>query len=247
MEYQTGILIPVYRATPALPVLLDEIASALPAGSYHIYIIDDSGEETTGRFLAQNCLLSTVTLIRLTHNFGQQNALLCGIRAAVSHCDILATMDDDGQHDPALLPVMLAALPRQNALLYALSPIRHGSPVMRGLGSRARDLLFRVAMGVPRGKRVGSYRLISHDLALRLANWEGEFFYLSAAALRMRPQIINIEAPARPRVCGRSGYTPRKLTGLYLNLLWYSALGMRLPRKGKPYLIESITKGAGSQ
>jgi undecaprenyl-phosphate 4-deoxy-4-formamido-L-arabinose transferase len=46
--------------------------------------------------------------IFLTRNYGQHNALLCGIRAARSAT--LVTMDDDLQHPPELLPTLVQRL-----------------------------------------------------------------------------------------------------------------------------------------
>lgn len=244
MSYDVGVIIPVYRATPALPALLRELDAALCGAAYHVFLIDDSADEETRAYLERACLYHSVTLIRLAANAGQQNALLCGIRAAAPFCARIATLDDDGQHAPALLPALLRLLPEENGLAYAL-PARYGKG-WRALGSRARDALFCALLRLPQGKRVSSFRAMTGDLARRVAAWQGTFFYLSAVALAEQPQLYHITYPARARTFGKSGYTPGKLLTLWLNIARYYRRGAKQPPAPPPYQIEFTIEGTHS-
>lgn len=241
MSYEIGAIIPVYRATPALPALLRELDEVLRGRSYHVYLVDDSADPQTHALLGRECMFHTVTCIRLAQNAGQQNALLCGIRAAAQQCGQIVTLDDDGQHSPSLLPKLLDLLPEQNGFVCALPEAY--SKGWRALGSRARDALFCALLHLPRGKRVSSYRAFTGDLARRLAAWRGTFFYLSAVALAEQPEFYNVTYPARARAFGKSGYTLRKLLTLWLRIAVYYRRGAKQPPAPPPYEIACTKEG----
>ena len=71
--------------------------------------------------------------IRMSRNYGQHNALLCGIRAA--RYDVIITMDDDLQHPVSEIPKMLAALTPEYDVVYG-APDR-SSMVSYGTSPRA--------------------------------------------------------------------------------------------------------------
>ena len=88
--------------------------------------------------------------IKLSRNFGQHNALLCGIRAATK--EICITIDDDMQHPPSEIKILLGTLKNFNADLVYGNPKtpRHknhrnislyfcGSYVWESSGSRTQD------------------------------------------------------------------------------------------------------------
>ncbi len=99
-----GIVIPVYHSTVSVAELIEEIGQAFDTVcTYHIYLVDDGNPQETALWLKRRCgALPNVTLIRLKQNYGQQNALLCGLIHS-QNCHYVATMDDDLQHDARTL------------------------------------------------------------------------------------------------------------------------------------------------
>ena len=98
-----GIVIPVFGSTKSVGCLIRQIHAVFSSVcTYHIYLVDDGNPEEIHLWLRKHCLLPFVTLIRLKQNYGQQNAVLCGIRHA-GGCRYIATMDDDLQHSPDML------------------------------------------------------------------------------------------------------------------------------------------------
>ena len=78
-----GIVIPVFGSTKSVVQLIRRIDALFsPICTYHIYLVDDGNPEDIRRWLAANCQFPHVSLIRLKRNYGQQNAVLCGIRHA---------------------------------------------------------------------------------------------------------------------------------------------------------------------
>ena len=93
-------VIPVYRSASTLPGLVDRLASALAQVTPEFEVIlvcDDGLDETWNAIDDLQADRPWLTGIRLMRNYGQHNALLCGIRRA--RWPLTVTIDDDLQ-DP---------------------------------------------------------------------------------------------------------------------------------------------------
>ncbi len=106
-----SVIIPVYNSAESLPKLLAEMEHTLPAvaDAFEVIFVNDGSRDNSWQVITG--LIQTYPWVRgyeLMRNYGQHNALLCGIRAA--RYDLIATMDDDLQHPPAELPKLLAKL-----------------------------------------------------------------------------------------------------------------------------------------
>src|SRR5262252_7981247 len=108
---ELSVVIPVYSAAECLDALVAAIDDALvPEGqAYEVILVnDDSPDQSWAVMERLSREYSHVIGIDLRRNFGQDNALLTGIRIARGR--YIAIMDDDLQHDPLDLPRMLRAL-----------------------------------------------------------------------------------------------------------------------------------------
>jgi polyisoprenyl-phosphate glycosyltransferase len=101
-----SVVIPAHNEEGNLPVLLDQIRSALPEGLHEIIVVDDGSTDATLDVVKAASLSDQrIKYIGLSRNFGHQTALRAGLRGASGDCVI--TMDADLQHPPRLLPEMV--------------------------------------------------------------------------------------------------------------------------------------------
>lgn len=103
-----SIVIPVYRESKGLIVLLDELEKVLnPLNQpFEIIIIDDGSPDDTWMILEQLCQNHlSLKAIRLSRNFGKEYALAAGLELACGCAMII--MDGDLQHPPELIPTMI--------------------------------------------------------------------------------------------------------------------------------------------
>lgn len=215
-----AVVIPVYRSTETVKELIEEIKQSwADRGQCHIFLVDDGNTPSVVSYLIQHCLQEHVTLISLKKNSGQQAAVLCGLR----HCkgyDYVAVMDDDKANPAALLPVMFDKLQDGNDLVYGIAEHSGGY----SFGRKCRDVLFRLCLRCPKGKRVSGFRMMRGALAEKVTEWKKEFFYFSASALLFTQKVENVFYA--PVVDNRrsSGYTLWKRCKLFLNIIWYYCL-----------------------
>jgi dolichol-phosphate mannosyltransferase len=96
--------IPVYNEERHLEKVLDEVRRYSP----EILVINDGSKDRTGELLLQQ---SDISVITHPQNRGYGAALISAFRHAVQqNADVLVTMDCDGQHEPARIPVLLEAI-----------------------------------------------------------------------------------------------------------------------------------------
>jgi len=114
-----SVVIPVYNSEKSLPDLLTALTDELHkiTSVYEIILINDGSKDDSWEVI--NSLITKykhVCAINLMRNFGQHNALLCGIRQA--NYDLIVTLDDDLQHDPALISVLIGKLNEGYEVVY---------------------------------------------------------------------------------------------------------------------------------
>jgi len=225
-----SIVIPVYNSAPVLEKLTHEIFSKLePAASSGLFadgysaidllLVDDGS--TDGSFEVIRKLAAADPRIRgfrLSKNFGQQNATLCGLRHATG--DLIATMDDDLQHPAASLNDMIRQLvTEERDIVYGIYPYR--GERIRTLGSSLRDWLFNTQIGKPEDIEISSFRVMRRELLNRIVETRYRFTYISALVLRETLKIGNCQVQRQPRAAGRSGYTLASLCALYFRTWLY--------------------------
>jgi dolichol-phosphate mannosyltransferase/undecaprenyl-phosphate 4-deoxy-4-formamido-L-arabinose transferase len=212
-----SIVIPVYDS-PELDTLTTRIEDVLAAAGerYEIVFVDDGSRDA--RIWPALERLSRdrprVRAVQLTRNFGQQAATLCGLREARG--DVVITMDDDLQFDPGDIPALLAHGDHDIAIGQLVQREHH---LFRRMASAAKGVFDRIVIGKPKGLRLSSFRLLSRTvvdgvLAMRTPNP-----FLPALMFHVSKDVIGVPVRHSRRFSGRSGYTLRKLIGMFGNLV----------------------------
>jgi undecaprenyl-phosphate 4-deoxy-4-formamido-L-arabinose transferase len=103
-----SIVVPVYRSEQCLPALIDAIESTLsPLGwSFEVVLVNDFSPDGSWQTIESLCIKHPFVIgVDLRRNFGQDNAILTGMR--LSHGQFVVVLDDDLQHDPKYIPRMI--------------------------------------------------------------------------------------------------------------------------------------------
>jgi len=224
-----SIVIPVYNSEKSLPLLLDSLNKSLPemASEFEVILINDGSQDRSWMVVQE--LVSkykNVTGTNMMRNYGQHNALLCGIRQA--KYDIVVTLDDDLQHDPALIPVLLAKLDEGNEVVYgAPAAEKHG--IWRDLASVITKATLSTVMNAKSARHVSAFRVFYTYLRDAFANYKGPSVSLDVLLTWGTSNFGYVEIPHHKREIGKSNYTFRKLVVHALNLLTgFSTIPLRL-------------------
>jgi len=196
----------------------------------------DGSFETIRRFHRQDPRIGGC---RLAENRGQQNALFCGITR--SGGDLIITMDDDRQHPADVLPGLVERIGEGWDTVYSVR--RDGNrPWILRTGTGLTDLFFRLFVGKPAGVEIGSYRIMTRELADRFCHVRGEFVYISALIFRSapKPRVCSFRYKAPPEALGKdSRFSLAGRIRLFGRLFrCYGPFRSRRIPRGKPYRVE---------
>jgi glycosyltransferase involved in cell wall biosynthesis len=223
-----SVVIPVYNSAAILPELIERLGAVLPgvAPEHEVILVNDGSRDGSWGVIEELAARHEwVTGIDLMRNYGQHNALLCGIRAARGAVTI--TLDDDLQHRPEDIPALLALLDPATDVVYGTAEEeQHG--FLRDAASRLTKLALERAMGAETARQVSAFRVFRTRLRDAFAGAHGGIpldVLLTWGTTRFRATPVRHE----PRKAGVSNYTFRKLVRHGLNMVTgFSVLPLRL-------------------
>jgi undecaprenyl-phosphate 4-deoxy-4-formamido-L-arabinose transferase len=214
-----SIVIPAYHSEGSLPELISRLGSVLPGIStdYEVIVVDDGSRDRTWPvLLSLSRVNSWIRPIRLIRNFGQHNALLCGIRHATG--DITVTMDDDLQQHPESIQTLLSKLEEGYDVVYGYPKnLQHG--FLRNLASEITKTVLQKAMGAGTARHISPFRAFHTELREAFANHSGPFVNIDVLLSWATTAFTYVLVPHSERKCGQSSYTLTKLITHAINML----------------------------
>ena len=210
---------PVYRSELGLEELAKRLGGVLSkiTPDYELVFVNDSSPDRSWDVisrLAKNN--SRVRAIDLMRNYGQHNALLCGIRSA--QYDVIVTIDDDLQHPPEEIPKLLAVLNQGYDVVYG-TPEREEHGLWRDFASVATKMALQNVMGAEIASKVSAFRAFRADVAKSFAHYEGTFVSIDVLLTWGTNRFAVTSVRHEPRQQGTSGYTFRKLVTHTMNMM----------------------------
>ncbi|HWQ31141.1 MAG TPA: glycosyltransferase family 2 protein [Negativicutes bacterium] len=218
MYGSVSVIIPVYNSESSLRELYERLESVLKsiADEYEIIMVDDGSRDNSyGEMKRLYQKGGALRIIGLEGNFGQQNAIMCGLRHAAG--DYIVTMDDDLQNPPVEIPKLLEGLASGYDVVYGI-PAERKQYGLRNAGTILTDLFFTLVCRKPWNVRVGSFRAMKRGLAGKIIDEGRPFVYITAITLKHTRNIGNVEVMHEERKYGSSNYSFRKLVSLFWRL-----------------------------
>jgi glycosyltransferase involved in cell wall biosynthesis len=214
-----SVVIPVYRAEQTLMDLYGQVSAAMSeiTPEFEIIFVEDAGGDGSWPIIARLAHTDPrVRGIRMSRNYGQHNALLCGIRAAKQ--DLVLTMDDDLQHPVSEIAPMLAALKPEFDVVYG-APKQEQHGFLRDLASRMTKIALAGAMGAETARNVSAFRVFRTRLREGFREYRSPSVSIDVLLTWSTTRFTAIKVRHVPRTAGVSGYTPGKLIRHAFNLM----------------------------
>lgn len=205
-----SVVVPAYDEAENVGPLAAEIDAAIGDMPYEMIFIDDASKDNTCAVL-QTLKAEYPALRVLAHrsNAGQSRGIRTGVMAARGA--IIATLDSDGQNDPADIPKLYKQLTRADAP-HALSMV--GGRRAKRQDSYAKKMASHIGNGVRRkllkdqASDTGcGLKLFTKEAFLRLPYFDHMHRYIPALMLRESYEIEFCDVNHRPREFGTSKYT----------------------------------------
>lgn len=234
-----SVVVPVYNERDNIPPLLDEIVAALRGRvSFEIVYVDDSSDDDSLEVLKiARTGIPELRVVRHLERSGQSTAIWNGVRAATG--EWIATLDGDGQNDPADIPKLLEARAQANPNIRLFA----------GWRTTRRDTFNkRISSRIANGVRSALLRDDTPDTGCGLKLFERQTFlllpyfdhmhrYLPALVKRAGFESVSVPVAHRHRTRGVSKY------GM-LDRLWVGLADLRgvswLMRRAKVTATEEV-------
>jgi undecaprenyl-phosphate 4-deoxy-4-formamido-L-arabinose transferase len=221
--------VPAYNSELSLPLLVSRLEPVLDAAAtdYELIIVDDGSRDGTWKVIEELARdHKWVKGVHLMRNYGQHNAVLCGIRLA--RCEVTVTLDDDLQHPPEEIPKLLEKLGDDFDVVYG--PAAHETHgLWRNLASQVTKLALQSAMGAPIARKAGPFRAFRTRIRDAFAGYDGPYVSIDALLTWGTTRFAAVDVRHDPRTLGPSNYTFRKLVVHAVNMITgFSTLPLQL-------------------
>jgi undecaprenyl-phosphate 4-deoxy-4-formamido-L-arabinose transferase len=233
MTPEYSIVVPVYNSEQTLCDLYDRTEAVFTdsGNSFEMVFVDDFSQDKSWDVLIQLKKLhpENITAIKLSKNFGQHNAVFCGLEHAKG--ELIITIDDDLQIPPEEIKKLIQVYQEKDAdLVYGYFGRKKHS-VLRNLGSYFIKKSSRILLHSP--GEGSSFRLITAGLAANILKHQQHFMYIDELLLWYTSNIAFTEVKHEKRSVHRSGYSTWKLFKLSANIvIYYTAVPLRIMTYG---------------
>lgn len=213
-----SVVVPVFNSAETISQLVERIDRVLSAEQYQFEIIlvdDGSRDESWKQVVAAAEGNPTVVPVRLTRNFGQHNALLCGMRKA--RYAITVTIDDDLQHPPEEIPRLLKRLSEADVVYGSPTKQQHG--FARNFASSVTKFALRSAMGPETVAHLSAFRAFHTHLRDGFKDFGAPDVSIDVLLTWSTNRFAYVEVDHQPRPIGTSNYNVRRLMAHAINMV----------------------------
>ena len=219
MIFGYSLIVPVYNSESTLEPLCKRLVIVLESitENYEIILINDGSSDGSSIILEKiNKINSNFKIINLMRNYGQHNALLCGMRIATYNMTI--TIDDDLQYQPEEIPKLIEKLNEGYDVVYGYpKKLNHG--IYRNIASTLTKIILKTSMGVQTARYVSPFRLFKTDLRRAFEDYKGAFVSIDVLLSWGTNSFSSILINHDFRSVGKTNYTLKKLLNHAFNML----------------------------
>jgi undecaprenyl-phosphate 4-deoxy-4-formamido-L-arabinose transferase len=214
-----SVVIPVYNGQETITPLVERLGKVLPgiSDSYEVVLVCDGSPDQSWQVIeALAARYPWVAGIQMMRNYGQHNALLCGVRAA--RYEAIVTMDDDLQNPPEEIPVLLKKLEEGYDVVFGV-PKKMSQTWWRNAASVFSKRVVSFVMGTKAINDITSYRIFRTHLRQAFEFYQGPDLLLDVLLTWGTDRFATTPVDEQPRTIGKSNYNLMKLIKMALTLL----------------------------
>ncbi len=203
-----SIVVPVRNEAENILPLIEEIRAALESRwDYEIVYVNDGSTDATAERLAEaRARWPNVRQLKHAVSSGQSAAVRSGVRAA--NGVIVATLDGDGQNNPAFLPQLIAAIEKggERVGLAAGQRVGRKDTGFKKFQSRAANAIRNAILHDGTRDTGCGLKAFRREVFLMMPYFDGLHRFLPALMRREGYEIAYVDVVDRPRRSGVSNY-----------------------------------------
>ncbi|MFL3008127.1 MAG: glycosyltransferase family 2 protein [Candidatus Neomarinimicrobiota bacterium] len=223
-----SIVIPVYNSESCIQELLTQLEKVLVLFDYEIILVDDKSIDKSWDILKHNFQIKTnVSIIKLSKNFGQDSAIMCGLHNAQK--DYIIIMDDDLQHDPKYIPELYNQIKETKNDVCFANFFTKNQTFIKNFGSWLNGKLANIVIKKPRHIYLSPFKILSKNLVKKILSYDGPYPYVDGLIFRYTRQTTQININHNKRFSGKGNYSIAKSISVWLKVLTnFSIIPLRI-------------------
>ena len=221
-----SIVVPIYKGEPFIEPLVAELIRTLPAFAehYEIILVNDGSPDNSWKLIqGLTHKYECVKGILMMRNYGQHNATLCGVRAAVY--EVVVTMDQDLQHPPGELPLLLEKLEEGYDVVYG-APRKLPQGFLRNVLTASIKWILAKVIGLPSVHNVSAFRAFRTHLREAFVNFQSPSLILDVLLSWGTTRFSSVQVDIAPADHSNYSFTMLVRTASLI-LIGYSTLPLR--------------------
>ena len=222
------IVIPVYNSESSLLELSKQLSEKLEDISHKIIYVNDNSHDNSWALLKQiSKNTNNVIAINLAKNFGQD----CAIMAGLSHTDgdYIVIMDDDLQHDPAAISLLLDNIIKSKSHVTYANFRRKEQSIIKNCGSWLNDKVANIVLKKPHDIYLSPFKILKNSLVEKIIQYDGPYPYIDGLIFRYTTNITQVLVSHHKRFSGKSNYSIAKSISVWLRVLTnFSVIPLRI-------------------
>jgi polyisoprenyl-phosphate glycosyltransferase len=212
-----SICIPVYYGSKTIKNLVVEIKNTLKEYQLEVILVNDGSKDDTKEVCVELFnKYKFIKFINLRKNFGEHNAVLCGLNYVTG--DYIVIVDDDFQNPPSEIIKLIEKASDSGCDVVYSRYDNKKHHWFRNFGSWFTDSVATWLLNKPKGLYLSSFKLIKKDIVEEIIKYKGPFPYVDGLVLRVTDNIEVQTVEHFKRKEGESNYTLGKLISLWLNM-----------------------------
>lgn len=225
----TTIVVPVYNGGKTVPILFKKIKETFEKqyADFELIFVEDCGRDNSWDVIKSLAIDDPrIKGIKLARNYGQHNALLCGIREAKG--DIIVTLDDDLQNPPEEIPKLIEKLKEGYDVVYG-TPRNETHGFFRDFASVLTKKSLSLFLGANIAKDVSAFRVFQTKLRNAFDQYRSPMISIDVLLTWATTSFASVKVRQEERPVGASGYTFRKLVKHSFNMITgFSTLPLKI-------------------
>ena len=213
-----SICIPCYKAQDTIVKLTDGIKEEFkshPVFDYEIVLVNDCSPDKTFQVISELALNDEhIVACDLAKNFGESSALMAAYSRSTG--DYIVRMDDDGEHDPKQLFLLINKLEEGYDYVCAEFENYHHSLYKR-IGSKFNYWFLTKMMDIPKGSIMSSYNVCRRYVIDEILKYNNPKPYIDGMVWAITTRTASVPIEHGYRYAGESGYNFSKSVALWLN------------------------------
>jgi len=207
--FEVAVVVPVHNESENIRPLIEEISAAMnDVANYEIvYVNDGSTDDTAAKLDEMANEHPRLSVYKHESACGQSAAIATGIRNA--HATYIATLDGDGQNDPADIPALFARLKESSQpdhLLVAGWRAKRKDTEWKRFQSKLANAVRQKLLGDNTPDTGCGLKVFSREAFLDMPRFDHMHRYLPALMIRRGGEVVSVKVNHRHRERGISKY-----------------------------------------